>query len=447
VYGNERVQTFGPVVRASGPSLGLSNTGRLAQDADGNGLLSPGDTIEWSVKASNTGMEAVRSWTLADILDGNTTLVSGSAVSTRGTPSLSGDTISLSDGVLAPGEVLTLTFRAIVKPRQQIPAGTLEISNQASIGADNYARILSDDPATDVIGDRTRLPLSLNTPPDTSINAGPPQLSLSSAATFGFAGVDDTTPPAGLIFECRVDGGFFTTCASPQSYIGLADGQHTFEVRAVDAQRSADPSPASYTWKIVTSCANATPTITGTANSDTLNGTPGTDIIFGLGGSDTIDGQGGDDLICGGGDHDTLTGGPGNDIIDGGDGQDKLYGGEHNDTLIGGEGHDTLDGGSGANLLDGGAGQDTLNGGDQNDHLIGGEGHDNLFGKGGDDVLEGGNGQDYLDGGANNDTLLGGEGHDTMVGGSGADSFSGGLGNDTTDFNPAEGDTKDDTTE
>jgi uncharacterized repeat protein (TIGR01451 family) len=447
VYGNERVQTFGPVVRASGPSLGLSKTGRLAQDADGNGLLSPGDTIEWSVKASNTGTETVRNWTLTDTLDRNTTLVGGSAGSARGTLTVTGDTISLSDVALAPGDAVTLTFRAVVKSRQQIPASTLEISNQASIGADNYARILSDDPATDVIGDRTRLLLSLNLPPDTSISAGPPQLSLSSAATFGFAGVDDTTPQAGLTFECRVDGGFFTTCANPQSYTGLADGQHTFEVRAVDAQRSADPSPASYTWTIVTSCANAAATITGTANNDTLTGTPGTDIIFGLGGHDIIDGQGGDDLICGGEDHDTLTGGPGNDIIDGGIGQDRLDGGEHNDRLIGGEGHDELKGGSGEDVLDGGVGQDRLDGGEHNDRLTGGDGHDELKGGSGEDVLDGGVGQDRLDGGEHNDRLIGGDGHDELKGGSGADSFSGGPGNDTSDFNSAEGDTKDDTTE
>ena len=57
-------------------------------------------------------------------------------------------------------------------------------------------------------------------------------------------------------------------------------------------------------------CANATPTITGTEGDDAgvnaLIGTEGADVIFGLGGNDVIQGLGGADI---------LSGGPGDDLL------------------------------------------------------------------------------------------------------------------------------------
>jgi Ca2+-binding RTX toxin-like protein len=266
--------------------------------------------------------------------------------------------------------------------------------------------------------------------PDTRITAGPGALSLSDAASFSFAGT--IAPAAPLTFECRLNGGVFAPCSSPQRYAGLADGAYTFEVRAVDLAGNADPTPASYRWTIVTSCANARPTIVGTARNDKLVGTPGNDVIFGLGGDDQIDGRGGDDLICGGDGNDRISGGDGNDVIDGGAGNDRIEGGSGNDTIVGG---------SGQNELRGGDGNDLIVGGPDRDRIDGNDGSDTLSGGGGDDTIEGGDGADTLDGGAGNDRLQGDGGADTLTGGPGADRFDGGDGTDTvTDFRPGEGD-------
>ena len=107
-------------------------------------------------------------------------------------------------------------------------------------------------------------------------------------------------------------------------------------------------------------------------------------------------------------------------------------------TYVMGKGtNDVLTGGAGTDLIFGGAGNNTLTGGGGADLLCGGSG---------DDVLNGGDGDDTLDGGSGNDRLFGDADNDALTGVSGADFFSGGAGVDVnTDFNAAQGDTRDNT--
>jgi hypothetical protein len=95
------------------------------------------------------------------------------------------------------------------------------------------------------------------TPPDTTITLYPPNPSGDTSASFAFTGSDNATPAASLSFECKLDAGAFTTCASPQQFSGLSRSVHTFQVRALDAAGNADPTPASYTWSV-----NAPPVLT-----------------------------------------------------------------------------------------------------------------------------------------------------------------------------------------
>ncbi|NJN18598.1 MAG: hypothetical protein HC822_21235, partial [Oscillochloris sp.] len=87
------------------------------------------------------------------------------------------------------------------------------------------------------------------TGPNTTIDSQPSNPSNSSTASFTFSGNDGSG--AGIAsFECALDGAAFATCTSPQAYTDLSDGDHTFQVRAIDHAGNSDATPASFTWTV-----------------------------------------------------------------------------------------------------------------------------------------------------------------------------------------------------
>jgi hypothetical protein len=62
-------------------------------------------------------------------------------------------------------------------------------------------------------------------------------------------------------FECRLDAAGFAPCTSPKSYGSLADGQHRFEVRAIDEVGNVEAKPASYVWQVDTSVPGPPPIV------------------------------------------------------------------------------------------------------------------------------------------------------------------------------------------
>ncbi len=85
------------------------------------------------------------------------------------------------------------------------------------------------------------------TAPNTTITGQPANPSSSSSAAFTFSSTDGTAT-----FECSMDAGAYAACTSPKNYTGLANGSHTFAVRAKDPAGNVDATPASYTWTINT---------------------------------------------------------------------------------------------------------------------------------------------------------------------------------------------------
>ncbi|HSS33529.1 MAG TPA: hypothetical protein VLL27_09645 [Solirubrobacterales bacterium] len=95
------------------------------------------------------------------------------------------------------------------------------------------------------------------TAPTTTIDTKPSSSSADPSPPFTFSGAD----PGGsgvASFECKLDAGAFATCSSPKSLSGLADGTHTFEVRAKDNAGNTDASPAAYTWTVDTTAPSIT---------------------------------------------------------------------------------------------------------------------------------------------------------------------------------------------
>ena len=93
-------------------------------------------------------------------------------------------------------------------------------------------------------------------PPDTTIDGKPADPSGSGSASFSFGGTDAGTGVAS--FQCKLDAGSFAACTSPSDYSGLSDGNHTFQVRAIDGLGNPDPTPDSFTWTIDTAAPNTT---------------------------------------------------------------------------------------------------------------------------------------------------------------------------------------------
>ncbi len=88
------------------------------------------------------------------------------------------------------------------------------------------------------------------TDPDTALNSAlPGDPTKQTGANFDFSGTDLVGVAS---FECKLDSATFAPCESPLSYSGLAQGSHTFEVRARDAAGNVDKAPASATWTVDT---------------------------------------------------------------------------------------------------------------------------------------------------------------------------------------------------
>ncbi|MBX3052028.1 MAG: DUF11 domain-containing protein [Caldilineaceae bacterium] len=128
--------TVTPVNAAAAPRITKASS--LVRDADGNGVVSPGDTLRYNLRMVNTGNATTANVIFSDTPDANTTLIVGSVLTNRGTVitgnSLGDTTVAIAVGDVNPGDVVLISFDVTVNIG--LATGTV-LSNQGQIAYDS----------------------------------------------------------------------------------------------------------------------------------------------------------------------------------------------------------------------------------------------------------------------------------------------------------------------
>jgi hypothetical protein len=108
-------------------------------------------------------------------------------------------------------------------------------------------------------------------PPETTLTSMPATTTTATTASFAF-----TCDKGACMYECQLDTREPISCTSPQNYILLGAGEHTFQVRAYDAAGNPDPTWSTYTWTVQAGGGDTTPPdtlLTSMTPSDVSNTT------------------------------------------------------------------------------------------------------------------------------------------------------------------------------
>ncbi|MFO0678407.1 MAG: protein kinase [Polyangiaceae bacterium] len=170
--------------------------------------------------AGNSSAPARASWTV-DLTPPGATTLSGSPPATT---SQTGATFTFSNA--DP----TATFRCKVDMGAFASCASPTALAMLADGAHSFA-VFAVDPAGNEGPTATATwTVDTSAPPRPTFSSVPPPVTNATSATWAFASTE-----ADVTFECSLDSGAFATCTSPTTRTGLAAGDHTFDVRAVDA--------------------------------------------------------------------------------------------------------------------------------------------------------------------------------------------------------------------
>jgi hypothetical protein len=154
------------------------------------------------------------------------------------------------DGVLIVDQKIQLR-RAGGNASALCPGATLRVAFTAVSAATDGTYLWPSGLSNDLSGPFTLVgaPPSVvvdGTAPVAAITGKPSNPSNDRSPSFSFVANEP-----GSSFSCRLDTGTVAPCASPKSYSGLTDGQHSFAVRAIDPAGNTGAA-ASYSWTIDT---------------------------------------------------------------------------------------------------------------------------------------------------------------------------------------------------
>jgi hypothetical protein len=125
-------------VGTSPANLSITKSVELLVDADGNGLVSPGDTLRYAVHYGNTGGTEVTGASIIDDYD-EALLDSPFGLSLPG--AIDGGTITWSLGTIAGGAAGVVSYDVQIKPRGEFPLEVRTISNYALLDTDQTASL------------------------------------------------------------------------------------------------------------------------------------------------------------------------------------------------------------------------------------------------------------------------------------------------------------------
>ncbi|MCR4404489.1 MAG: hypothetical protein NUW06_04320 [Candidatus Acetothermia bacterium] len=163
--------TVTPVI--SEPLIRSYKTDILVDDADSNGVPSPGDTLMYAVTIANNGNATATGVTFTDTPDPKTTLVVGSVITSQGTVisgNSAGDTMVRVDvGSIAPGGSANISFKVVIDRD-----GFTTVSNQGLVTGTNFPSDPTDDPDTAAPDDPTETKVGPTPPSPPPIGGDPP---------------------------------------------------------------------------------------------------------------------------------------------------------------------------------------------------------------------------------------------------------------------------------
>jgi hypothetical protein len=259
-----------PTVSLTAPSNGATVTGPVTLSATASDNVAVG-SVDFLVNNVVIGTDTTSpysiSWNSASVTDGFATITARAVDTSSNTATSTGVTVTVSntnvDTTITAGPsgsvnstsasfsfTATVTgstfacsldgsaFSACTSPKAY--SGLANGSHTFQVRATSPSGATDSTPASRTWAVDT-------TAPDTTITAGLSGTVASASASFSF-----TSTETGSSFTCSLDGAAFTACSSPQGYTNLANGSHTFKVRATDAAGNVDSTPASNTWTVDT---------------------------------------------------------------------------------------------------------------------------------------------------------------------------------------------------
>lgn len=176
---------------------------KLTTDADGNGVLTPGDTLTWTVAYKNSSTVPITAAQITDPLPTNTTIVAGSATIVNETGIAPAPTANAAyDGAanktllarpvtIAPSGIITVSFRTTLNAGDTAPSTNRAVLNGNGLPAAGIPTNAADNATTQIPAGLIVTPGSLPQGPGGAPNSGPPldQPTIATPAKVALAGV------------------------------------------------------------------------------------------------------------------------------------------------------------------------------------------------------------------------------------------------------------------